>query len=134
MQDKRQDLFEYAVIRIVPRVEREEFLNAGVILYCKDQKFLGMRYEINGARLSTFYCPVDRHELEDNLMAFEKICAGGKQAGAIGALSMPERFRWLTAARSTVVQTSRVHPGLCEDAKVKLDALFEELVKTGTSK
>lgn len=134
MQDKRQDLFEYAVIRIVPRVEREEFLNAGVILYCKDQKFLGMRYEINEARLSTFYCLVDRHELEDNLMAFEKICAGGKQAGAIGALSMPERFRWLTAARSTVVQTSRVHPGLCEDARVKLDALFDELVRTGTAK
>ncbi len=133
MQNKRQDLFEYAVIRIVPRVEREEFINAGVILYCKDQKFLGLRYEINERRLASFQCPVDRDELRANLIAFEKICAGGKDAGAIGSLSMPERFRWLTAARSTVVQTSRVHPGLCEDAKVKLEGLFEELVTTSES-
>jgi Protein of unknown function (DUF3037) len=124
----RQDLFEYAVIRIVPQVEREEFLNVGVILYCGPQKFLGMKFTVNESRLRALNSEIDVTELSNHLKAFEKICIGGKDGGEIGQLSMPERFRWLTASRSTIVQTSKVHPGLCDDAKVKLEFLFGQLV------
>ncbi len=124
----RQDLFEYAVIRIVPLVEREEFLNVGVILYCGPQKFLGMKFTIDETRLRALNPGVDIAELLNHLKAFEKICAGGKAGGEIGQLSTAERFRWLTASRSTIVQTSKVHPGLCEDAGAKLQFLFDQLV------
>ena len=121
-------LFEYAVIRVVPQVEREEFLNVGVILYCAGLKYLGMRYQINEQRLSSFSTHIDIPEIASYLQAFEQICRGGAEGGAIGKLPMPERFRWLTATRSTVVQTSKVHPGLCEDAGETLGELFAQLV------
>ena len=121
-------LFEYAVIRVVPRVEREEFLNVGVVLLCGPQKFLGMRYTLDTHRLSVFCQDLDLQELQQNLSAFERICKGGREGGDIGKLSQAERFRWLTASRSTVVQTSRVHPGLCADAGEMLDRLYAQLV------
>ncbi|HEY4155845.1 MAG TPA: DUF3037 domain-containing protein [Puia sp.] len=121
-------LFEYAVIRVVPRVEREEFLNAGVILYCPDQKFLQARFELNEPRLRAFCKLIDPDELREHLLAIGKICQGEKEAGPIGQLDMASRFRWLTAKRSTVVQTSPVHPGLCEDAGEMLSRLFSQLV------
>jgi hypothetical protein len=124
----RQDLFEYAVIRVVPKVEREEFLNVGVILYCGPQKFLKMKFNLDARRLKALDSELDIDELASNLNAFEKVCAGGRDAGGIGQLSMPERFRWLTAARSTVVQFSKVHPGLCDDATTKLEHLYDQLV------
>lgn len=127
MPDKH--LFEYAVIRVVPRVEREEFMNVGVILYCAKQGFLQVRYELNETRLLAFSPMLDRAELTERLQAFERICAGRHEGGPIGQLPTAARFRWLTATRSTVVQTSAVHPGLCLDPQVTLTRLFDQLVK-----
>ena len=121
-------LFEYAVIRIVPRVEREEFLNVGVILYCAKQQFLQTLFEINHERLMAFCGKLDLPEVEENLKAMARICAGGEGAGPIGKLDTASRFRWLTATRSTVVQTSRVHPGFCKDPGEALVRLYGQLV------
>ncbi len=126
MQEKH--LFEYAVIRVVPRVEREEFLNVGVILYCRGLGFLQTVYHLNENRLKAFAPDIDMEELHDRMQAFEKICKGRKDGGTIGQLSIAERFRWLTAARSTIVQTSPVHPGLCYNAQEMLDHLYTQLV------
>jgi hypothetical protein len=126
MQGKH--LFEYAVIRIVPKVEREEFLNAGVILYCKDLKFLQVKYTINENRIRAFCDKISMEELEYHLQAFDNICKGKPQGGAIALLDMPSRFRWLTAKRSTIVQSSQVHPGFTGDAQATLDKLFDQLV------
>lgn len=121
-------LFEYAVIRVVPRVEREEFLNAGVILYCAAQGFLQTRFDLNESRLRAFSEELDFDMLHERLCAFQKICAGRSEGGLIGQLPIAGRFRWLTATRSTVVQTSAVHPGLCADADQTLARLFLQLV------
>lgn len=126
MQDKQ--IYEYAVIRVVPRVEREEFLNVGIILYCSKQGFLQAKYLLDKERIASFSKLTDLEELETYLQTWERICKGGKTAGPIGVLPIASRFRWLTATRSTVVQTSKVHPGLCGDAQQTLDCLFEELV------
>jgi hypothetical protein len=121
-------LFEYAVIRIVPKVEREEFLNVGVILYCPAQKFLDCIIDIPEQRLKAFSGAVDISEVRHHITSFEKICAGGKNAGDIGKLSIAERFRWLTSTRSTILQPSKVHPGLCTDAAEMLKHLHNQLV------
>ncbi|HEY9009015.1 DUF3037 domain-containing protein [Ohtaekwangia sp.] len=121
-------LFEYAVIRIVPKVEREEFINIGVILYCSAQKFLQTRFNVNEERLRALCKKTDLEELQGYISSFERICRGGADGGPIGKLSMAERFRWLTATRSTVLQTSKVHPGLCENAEDMLNHLFTQLV------
>jgi len=124
-----KDLFEYAVVRVVPRVEREEFLNVGVVLYCAKQKFLKTLYKINTPRLKALCDECDADSVNKYLLAFQRVCVGGSDAGPIGRLPMAERFRWLTATRSTVVQTSKVHPGFCEDAGETLDKLFARLVE-----
>ncbi|MDO7853540.1 DUF3037 domain-containing protein [Hymenobacter convexus] len=121
-------LFEYAVLRVVPRVEREEFLNVGVILYCKDQRYLEVRCELPEARLRTFAPDLDLEEVAARLHAFERICQGRATGGTIGQLPIAERFRWLTATRSTVVQCSPVHPGRCTEAAETLERLVEQLV------
>jgi len=121
-------LFEYAVIRMVPHVEREEFLNIGIVLYCASQKFLQAKFELDKERLKVLCEKLDFEELKEHITSFQRICAGGKDAGPIGILSMPERFRWLTATRSTILQTSKVHPGLCDDAGEMLERLFGQLV------
>jgi hypothetical protein len=126
MQQKH--LFEYAVIRVVPRVEREEFLNIGVILYCAKQQFLQAKYLLDEARLKAFYSDLDIVELKEHVCSIERICKGSKEAGPIGKLDIASRFRWLTATRSTVVQTSKVHPGFCNDAMETLEKLFGQLV------
>ncbi|GAB2955340.1 DUF3037 domain-containing protein [Hymenobacter coalescens] len=127
MPDKH--LFEYAVLRVVPRVEREEFLNVGVVLYCRAQGFLQCRFQLSEARLRAFAgAALDLEELALRLRAFEQICRGRPEGGAIGRLGAAERFRWLTAQRSTVLQTSPVHPGLCADAAAALDRLHVQLV------
>jgi hypothetical protein len=125
---QENQLFEYAVIRVVPKVEREEFLNVGVILLCAKQKFLKARIELNETKVLTLCGDVEIENLKKYIRSFELICEGGKQGGPIGLLSLPERFRWLTSTRSTIVQTSKVHPGLCADAQDMLDRLFEQLV------
>ena len=130
MQPKMQEkhVFEYAVIRVVPRVERQEFLNVGVILFCPAQGFLQTKFSLNEARLLAFSPGLDLAELRERLRAFERVCAGRREGGPIGELPLASRFRWLTAARSTIVQTSPVHPGLCSDAPARLERLFGELV------
>lgn len=121
-------LFEYAVIRVVPRVEREEFMNIGVILYCAKLKFLKTMFVLDEERLSSLYSDIDLTELKEHLSAFERICEGVKTGGPIASLDPASRFRWLTATRSTVIQTSKVHPGLCKDAGETLNRLYGELV------
>lgn len=125
---QNRHLFEYAVIRVVPRVEREEFINVGVILYCAKQKFLKCRFEVNETRLTALNCKVDAEVILANLNAIDKICCGGKDSGAIGQLDLASRFRWLTATRSTVVQASKVHPGFCSNADETLTLLFDKMV------
>lgn len=126
MQEKH--LYEYAVIRVVPRVEREEFFNVGVVLYCKSQSFLQVKYEINAQKFQGFCTEMQFSDLEAYLHTFGKIARGGTEAGPIGQLPAAERFRWLTAIRSTVIQTSKIHPGLTVDPQAKLEQLFRELV------
>lgn len=121
-------LFEYAIIRVVPRVEREEFLNIGVILYCQKQKFLQTRYILDEKRLHCFSGYIDLAEVKQHLCSFDRICVGDAAAGPIGKLDIASRFRWLTATRSTVVQASKVHPGFCFDAQETLNKIFEQLV------
>lgn len=121
-------LFEYAVIRLVPRVEREEFLNVGIIVYCRDRNFLQARFTLNEERIRAFCATPDIDEVKDYLLSFEKICKGGKDAGPIGELDIAGRFRWLTATRSTIVQLSKVHPGLCADPLDMLERLHQQLV------
>jgi Protein of unknown function (DUF3037) len=123
-------LFEYAVIRIVPRVEREEFLNVGVILYCKPLQFLQTMFTVDEERLKIFAGYLDMAALFEHLNVFEKICNGDTAAGEIAKLDMASRFRWLTATRSTIVQTSKTHPGLCSNAKETLTKLHAQLVLT----
>jgi hypothetical protein len=110
-------LFEYSVIRVVPKVEREEFVNVGVILLCSKQKFLKAAIQLNDQRLVALYPEIDKVVLQEHIQSFIRICEGGPDSGPIGQLPLSERFRWLTAARSTMVQTSPVHPGLCNDAQ-----------------
>jgi hypothetical protein len=125
---QENQLFEYAVIRIVPRVEREEFLNVGVILYCKQQQFLQTLFTIDEQRLNAFSGYLNMQTLKEHLCAFEKICRGDEDAGEIAKLDAASRFRWLTATRSTIVQTSKVHPGLCNNPAVTLRKLHDQLV------
>ncbi|MBC8083244.1 MAG: DUF3037 domain-containing protein [Hymenobacter sp.] len=122
-------LFEYAVIRVMPQVEREEFLNVGVIVYCAAQGFLQTRFGLDEARLRLFAGELDLPALHERLRAFERICTGRPEGGTIGQLPIASRFRWLTATRSTVVQTSPVHPGLCLNAADTLARLYAQLVQ-----
>lgn len=125
MQDKH--LFEYAVIRVVPRVEREEFVNAGVVLYCAKQKYLQVKFTLVKERLHALSPHIDIAEVQEYLSSFEDICKGVGDS-PISKLAVAERFRWLTATRSTVVQTSKVHPGFCSDGNKMLEHLYEQLV------
>jgi hypothetical protein len=126
MQDRH--LFEYAVIRVVPRVEREEFINVGVILYCAKRKFLKSIFAFDEGRLAAFSRKLDHEELQRHMESIGLICNGGKASGPIGQLDLPSRFRWLTATRSTVIQASKVHPGFCIDPEETLLRLYSEFV------
>lgn len=121
-------LFEYAVIRVMPRVEREEFINVGIIVYCAKLKYLNAAFHLSAERLRALNCQLELETIECNLNALVAICNGGKAAGPIGMLDLAGRFRWLTATRSTVVQCSKVHPGFCVDPEDTLNKLMEELV------
>ena len=120
--------FDYAVLRVVPRVEREEFLNAGVIVFCLQRDFLGARIHWDTARLDLFSSKLDLPEVKRHLEAYPKLCAGLEGLGPIGRLTRRERFHWLVAPRSTIIQVSAVHSGLCEDPAAALERLFERLV------
>lgn len=122
-------LFEYAIIRIVPLVEREEFMNVGVIVYCPGKKYLDCRIHLDEGRASSFFVKgIECNEIKKYLDAFVSICKGEKKGGAIASLPHASRFRWLTATRSTILQSSKVHPGLCIDPQETLESLFSQLV------
>lgn len=126
MQEKH--LYEYAVIRVLPLVEREEFINVGVIIFCKYARFVKVHYNINEAKLRVFSKEIDVDQLKLNLQSFEKIAMGEEKSGPIALMDIASRFRWLTAVRSSVIQTSRPHPGLCNNLEQTAQRLFEELV------
>ncbi|NTS39397.1 DUF3037 domain-containing protein [Flavisolibacter sp. BT320] len=121
-------LFEYSVVRVVPRVEREEFVNVGIVLYSKQQRYLQTRFRLPKEKLLVLCPSLDLEEVQDYLTAFEKISRGSKDGGPIARLDLPSRFRWLTATRSTVVQSSKIHPGFCDDLDKALEKLFVQLV------
>jgi Protein of unknown function (DUF3037) len=121
--------FDYAIIRVVPRVEREEFINAGVVLYCLNRRYLDARVELDARRLQALAPDADVELLRSHLEAIPRVCAGGKAAGPIGSLPQKERFHWLVAPRSTMIQTGPVHSGLCEDPAQALEHLMQRMVR-----
>ena len=121
--------FQYAVLRVVPRVERGESLNAGVILLCRPKRFLAARTALDAGRLRALAPDVDPATIETHLAAIERIAAGDADGGPIAELGPAERFHWLVAPSSTVIQPSEVHTGLCDDPAIELDHLFERLVR-----
>jgi hypothetical protein len=123
-------VFDYAVVRVVPRVDRGEFLNVGVIVFCPTRGYLDSRIELDRERLKALAPSIDLPVVESYLEAIPKVCAGGGEAGSIGSLPQRARFHWLVAPRSTIIQTSDVHSGVHEDPQVALEKLFEKLVKT----
>lgn len=121
-------LYEYAIIRVVPRVEREEFLNVGVILYCRKPAFLQTKFLLNKDRLFAAFPILNIQDLEAHLHSFEQIGEGNKNAGPIALLDTASRFRWLTAKRSTIIQSSAIHPGLCCNPFETLQHLFQQQI------
>ena len=126
MQDKFT--FEYAIIRLVPKVEREEFFNVGVLLFSKRKKFLGIKYHINTDKLKAFAPELELNELNSYLNAWKLICEGTISGGKIGEFEISDRFRWLAACRSTIIQSSKTHPGLCENPELELKDIFEKYI------
>ena len=121
-------LYEYAIVRVVPVVEREEFVNVGVILFCKKEKFIRMRYHLKEDKIMALMPAAALDEISRNLDAFCKIAGGEKDGGPVAAMDEAERFRWLTAVRSASIQTSRPHPGVSDDLEKTFDSLFSEMV------
>lgn len=120
--------FDYAIVRVVPNVEREEFINVGVILFCRALRFLDARIEPDVERLAVFAPELDLVMVQDQLDLIPRICAGGPEAGPLSGLEQAERFHWLVSPRSTTIQVSPVHPGLCVDPSATLNDLFDTLV------
>ena len=124
----RRCTYDYAIVRVVPRVERGEFVNAGVIVSCPGRNYLKARVELDAERLAALDPRADRETVERHLAAIPLICEGGAQAGPIGLLPQRARFHWLVAPRSTIIQTSPVHTGFCEDGDAVLEHLFRTMV------
>jgi hypothetical protein len=120
--------FDYAVVRVVPRVEREEFVNAGVVVFCLSERYLDARVRVDESRLLALWPALDLDPVRRHLEAFPRICAGAPDAGPIAALPVRDRFHWLVSPRSTVIQVSPVHSGLCESPGRALDDLFRRFV------
>lgn len=126
MQDRI--LYEYAIIRIFPKVEREEFINAGILIYSKPAKKLLVKTYFNQQKFDFYQSKLDPDEVKLNLKSFELIAAGDPDGGPIAKMEIAERFRWMTAVRSSCIQTSRPHPGFSADLEKTIERLFEELV------
>ena len=126
MQERH--LYEYAVIRFVPKVEREVFINVGIVLFSKRCKYLKSLYTIDENKLKLFSSELDINCLIEGLKVFDKICQGNKEEGVIANMDIPDRFRWLTAVKSSCIQVSRPHPGFSTDLDNTLERLFKELV------
>jgi DUF3037 family protein len=124
--------YDYAVIRVVPRVDREEFVNVGVIVSCPERGFLDCRLEVDDVRLRALDPAVDLELVRKHLATIPAICRGGDEAGPIGKLPARERFRWLIAPRSTIIQASAAHTGRCGDPPALLEHLVETMVRSGT--
>lgn len=122
--------FDYAVVRVVPRVERGEFINAGVIVFCLERRYLDARVVVDEARLKALWPQVDVEIVRKHLEAIPKIAAGDPEAGPIARLSQRERFHWLVSPRSTIIQVSPVHSGICEEPETTVDKLAERLLST----
>lgn len=120
--------YEYAVIRFVPRVEREEFVNVGVLLYCKRKRFAAIKWHVDKTRCESFTSEFEEDVLIAYLESLSNICDGNGKGGKLAELEQPERVRWITANRSTWIQCSPVHVGLCIDPAETLQQLFERLV------
>jgi len=120
--------YEFAIIRLVPKVEREEFLNVGVILFSKRKKYLGIKYQIDKKRIAAFSEEVDTDMIAEYLKGWELVCNGQPNGGRIGELELASRFRWLVASRSTIIQSSKTHPGICQEPEQVLRDIFERYV------
>lgn len=127
-----QSSYDYAVLRLVPRVEREEFINAGVILYCRQLRFLSVVLHLDETRLKALWPEADVEDFRCRLEAFQRIADGDPGAGPIAQLTQSERFYWLTASRSTIIQVSPVHSGLCASPQEALDGLCRRLLAATT--
>jgi len=123
-----KQLYEYAIIRLVPKVERGEFINIGVILLSKKSNFLDMKFKVNESKLNAFSKDIDIKLVKEYLNAWQLVCEGGSKGGKIGCLEIRVRFRWLTANRSTIIQSSPVHPGFSDDPEQELDRLMLKFV------
>ena len=121
--------FQYAIVRVLPRVERGECLNVGVVLLCRAQRYLGARIALDERRLAAFAPDLDPASIRPHLAAIERIAAGDPEAGPIARLGQAERFHWLVAPSSTIIQPSEVHTGLCKDPAAELDHLVAALVE-----
>lgn len=121
-------LYEYAVIRFVPKVEREEFFNIGLVLFSKKEKYIRIEFNICPQKFELMQNKIDFEDIQKNMQNFENVANGAKDGGEIAKLDIPERFRWLTAVRSSVVQTSRPHPGKTKNLDGTFERLFGELV------
>ena len=126
MQDKVT--FEYAIIRLVPKVEREEFFNIGVILFSKRKKFLGVKFNVNQQKLNAFSCELDLEAINNYLKSWELISKGEPSGGAIAQFELSDRFRWLAASRSTIIQSSKTHSGITDNPDRELQSIFEKHV------
>jgi len=120
--------FSYAVLRVVPRVERGERLNAGVVVFCRPLRYLAARAYLDERRLAALWPDLDPESVRPHLRAIERVAAGDPEAGPIAALDETARFHWLVSPSSTIIQPSRVHTGLCAEPAAQLDRLFESLV------
>jgi hypothetical protein len=123
------DTYDYAVIRVVPRVEREEFVNVGILLSCEASGYLEARIELDEARVASLDPTLDLESLRRHLDTIPAICRGGPGTGPIGLLPQRARFHWLTAKRSSIIQTSPVHMGKCADMAATMDHLLERMVR-----
>jgi len=120
--------FDYAILRVVPRVEREEFINAGILVFCLEKEYLGTRIALDRERLQALWPEVDVELVSNHLLAVERICAGDPTAGPIAQLSRRERFHWLVSPRSTIIQPSPVHTGVCDATDGLLDRLERQFL------
>ena len=120
--------FDYAILRLVPRVERQEFINAGVIVFCPEKRYLAARVHLDSDRIKALWPDLDLALVEKHLQAVERICAGDPSAGPIASLSQRERFHWLVAPRSTIIQPSPVHTGVCGETADLLDRLYKQFL------
>jgi len=126
--ERPRNAFQYSIIRVLPRVERGESLNVGVVLLCRPARFLGARIALDEGRLAAFAPNLDPASIRPHLDAIERIAAGDETAGPIARLGQAERFHWLVSPSSTIIQPSEVHTGLCGAPEQELDKLFAQLV------